>query len=296
MYSILVRAAAPLALVLALGGVASAQSSPFSVTPESLAATAQGNAGRGARPARPAARNATVAAQPTTVTDDEGDWQFTVYPVLVWVPMNLEIEVKGPFDGMDGGNGGGGGGGIGDGIQIVDGRFDGAFLAGFTATNGAWRFDFDGVYAAVGGDRTTPSLTVDLNLIYFNTAVSRELAGGFYVTGGLRRLALKYDIDFLDFPTYTNKPGIWDPMVGVAYHKTSRVLEFHAHTEYGGFGVGSDHDFGFGARFDFKPFKHVGLTAGYNLVILKFSKGEGAREFTAKQTIGGPVAGIGLYF
>jgi hypothetical protein len=251
-------------------------------------------------PAEPAASSRTASAlmQPMPVTNDEGEWKFTIYPILAWVPLNLEIEVEGPFDlGGGGGSGGGTGGGGGQvGGKIVDKRFDGAFLAGFAATNDTWRVDFDGVYAAVGGDRVTPLLVVDVNLIYMHATLSREIAGGVFVTGGVRRVALKYDINFLDFATFTRKPGIWNPLVGLAYHKVGDTLEFHAHTEYGGFGVGADSDFGLGARLDWKPWDHFGFTAGYSLVALKFTEDIGPFEFSAKQTIGGPVVGIGLYF
>lgn len=289
MVSMLTRAVGSLALVLLAAGGAYAQSPsltfslPNAVPPSDSRAAAS-----------------RAAAQPVTTTNSSGDWQFTVYPILVWVPTNLSIDVTGPFDGSGGGgNGGGNGGGGGTGNvggSIVDGRFDGAFLAGFAATNGTWRFDFDGVFAAVGGDRDLPNLTVDVNLIYGHAMVARELGAGFYVAGGVRRVALKYDIQFLDFDTFTRKPGIWDPLVGVAYHKVGKSLEFHAHAEYGGFGVGADQDFGAGARFDWKPFDHFGLTAGYSLVRLKFKQEIGPFEFKATQTIGGPVAGIGLYF
>jgi hypothetical protein len=286
-----VRAAAPLALLLSFGSSAYAQAPSLRLTlpdtlPEALAP----------------ARGGQAAAQPMPVTNDNGDWQFTVYPILVWVPTTIDIEVTGPFDidGGGGGNGGGGNGGNGGsgdvGGSIVDGRFDGAFFAGFSATNGTWRFDFDGVYAAVGGDRVTPNLTVDVNLIYAHATVSREIAGGFFVTGGVRRFALKYDIDFLDYETFTRKPGIWDPLVGVAYHKVGDSLQFHAHAEYGGFGVGSDQDFGVGARVDWTPWEHVGFTAGYSLVTFRFTQDVGPYEFKARHTVGGPVAGIGLYF
>ena len=71
---------------------------------------------------------------------------------------------------------------------------------------------------------STPNLTVDVNLIYMHATLEREIAGGFFVTGGVRRFALKYDIDFLDYDTFTSKPGIWDPLVGVAYHKVGDTL------------------------------------------------------------------------
>jgi hypothetical protein len=285
MYPEFVRVAAPLALVCSLASGAYAQSPALTLDVPALLAASGGVE----------ATSGQAAGQPVVVTDDEGDWQFAVYPILAWIPLNIGIEVTGPFDnGGDGGSGGGGGGEVGG--KIVDKRFDGAFLAGFTATNGTWRFAFDGVYAAVGGDRVTPNLTVDVNLIYAHATVEREIAGGFFVTGGVRRFALKYDVEFLDYETFTRKPGIWDPLVGVAYHKLGDVLQFHAHAEYGGFGIGSDQDLGVGARVDWKPWDHFGFTAGYSLVNFKFKEDIGPYEFTAKQTVGGPVVGIGLYF
>ena len=277
-------------LLIALAGLAQAQEQKPSLTlavPETLLA-----------PPPPATGlRASDAAETAVMANGAKDWKFDIYPVLLWIPTNMSFEVEGPFD-LEGGSGGsGGGGGTGQlGGKLVDTRFDGAFLAGFTVSNDVWRFDFDGVYAAVGGDRVTPNLTLDLNLIYAHGSVAREIGGDFYVTGGLRRFALKYEIDFLDFDTFENKPGIWDPLVGVAYHKVGKSLEFHAHAEYGGFGVGADSDLGLGALVDWKPFGHFGFTAGYNLIKFKFKKDVGQYEFTAKQTIGGPVVGIGLYF
>jgi hypothetical protein len=243
--------------------------------------------------ATPATGRIAAAARGSAVMANGGsDWKFDVYPVLLWIPTNMSFEVDGPFD-----LGGGSGGGTGQvGGKLVDTRFDGAILAGFTASNDSWRLDFDGVFAAVGGDRATPNLSVDVDLIYGHGSVAREIGGDFFVTGGVRRFALKYEIDFLDFDTFTNKPGIWDPLVGVAYHKVGKTLEFHAHADYGGFGVGADTDVGVGVLVDWKPFEHFGLTAGYNLIAFKFKKDVGPYEFSAKQTIGGPVVGIGLYF
>lgn len=281
------RFVVPCAFVLAFAGRAVAQTSPFTLTlPDHVA-------GDGAVRT---ARAAGSAAQP--VTGSSGEWTFTVYPILAWVPTNISIDVDLPFDpgsGSGGGSGSGSGGGRVGG-SIVDPRFDGAFLAGMSATNGTWRVDFDGVYAAVGGDRTTPTLTVDVDLIYAHASVAREIAGGFFVTGGVRRFALEYDIDLLDYEHFTRKPGIWDPLVGVAYHKTGGALELHAHAEYGGFGVGADQDLGLGARVDWKPWSHFGFTAGYSLVRFKFKEEIGRFEFKATQTIGGPVVGVGLYF
>ena len=64
--------------------------------------------------------------------------------MLGWVPLGIGIDVEVP-PGDGGGNGGAG--------EIIDGRFDGAFLGGFSASKGRFRVDADLVWAAVGGDR-----------------------------------------------------------------------------------------------------------------------------------------------
>jgi hypothetical protein len=98
-------------------------------------------------------------AQPAAAatSGSDGGWQVALYPVLVWVPLGIEIDVTVPPN--DGGGGGGGG-------ESVDGRFDGAFLGGFSVSKGLWRVDADGLWAAVGGDRPdNPKLTVDTDII-----------------------------------------------------------------------------------------------------------------------------------
>ena len=220
------------------------------------------------------------------------DWKFNVYPVLAWVPTHIGIDVNLPP--LPGGGGGGTGG---QDVSIIDSRFDGAFLAGFSASNDVWRIDFDGLYAAVGGDRVdTPVLTVDVNVIYAHGTVGRRIAKDLFVTGGFRRFALKYDIEVANVAEATRKPGVWDPLVGIGYHHVSQKYEVHATFEGGGFGVGADADFGGSFRLDWKPAKHFGLTAGYNFLYFKVEHDVADRTLVAKTTLHGPVAGLGLYF
>jgi hypothetical protein len=246
----------------------------------------------------PAAAPAASKRAAATQSSSSGDWKVAVYPVLAWLPLDIGLDVQLPFD-VDGGGGGNGGGGGGDnrpGGSIVDGRFDGAYLAGVAATNGVWRIEADGVFAAIGGDRAAPNLTVDVDLIYGYVSGGRRIAKNLFVTAGLRRLALDYDITLAGFETFSNKPGLWDPLVGIGYHHVGDSFEFHASFEGGGFGVGADSDIGGTARVDWKPFRHFGFTAGYNFYRLKFNRDVGPLEFSVTQRTAGPVAGIGLYF
>ena len=84
--------------------------------------------------------------------------------------------------------------------------------------------------------------------------------------------------------------------MGVGYHRVGRTFEVHGIFEGGGFGVGADVDLGASLRADWKPIPHFGITAGYTLLYFKLTDTDAGRTFKVKQTLHGPVAGIGLYF
>ena len=216
------------------------------------------------------------------------DWKITLYPVLAWLPLTIDIDVNVPphDDGDAGGSG-----------NILDGRFDGAFFGGASASNGVWRIEGFGMWAAVGGDRPErPLLVVDVDIIYGDAKFGRRIAPSLFLMGGVRRLALEYDVALGDLPRFSRKPGFWDPIIGIGWHKVGPKLEWHATIDGGGFGVGTDVDLGASVRVDWKPLRVFGLTAGYNYLYLKASDTIAGREITLKPTFHGPAAGIGFYF
>jgi hypothetical protein len=227
------------------------------------------------------------AQAPAASSQDDG-WKVTVYPIFAWVPLGIGIDVTLPP--LDGGGSTGGG-------KIIDSRFDGAFFGGLSATNGIWRIDADGLWAAVGGDRPDrPTMKVDVSAIYAHLVGGRRLYKDLFVTGGLRRYALKYDIKLQDWPDFSRKPGLWDPLVGLGWHHVGEKAELHATFEGGGFGVGADVDIAAEIRADWKFARHFGVTAGYNFLYLKASDTVLSKTFTVKQTLHGPIVGFGLYF
>jgi len=234
--------------------------------------------------------NASGAAAQTQSSSSSSDSGVTVtiYPVLAWVPTSIDIDVDLPP--LDGGGGGGGG-------EIIDSTLDGAFLGGFAVSGGRWRVDGDGLWAGFGGDRPDlPVLKVDVDAIYFHVTGGVRVVKDLYLTTGVRRLALKYNVKLGDRPEFERKPGVWDPLIGVGWHRAGRKLEVHATFEGGGFGVGTDVELGGTFRLDWKPVTHFGLTGGYNYLYFKLSDEVRSRTFTAKQTLHGPVVGFGLYF
>ena len=219
------------------------------------------------------------------------DLQVSIYPVFAWVPTSIDLDLNiPPFDG--GGEGSGGGE-----AQIVDSSFDGAFLGGIAVAKGLWRVDAEGLWAAIGGDRPErPVLRVDADAYYFHAAGGIRIAPDLYATGGVRYVALKYDIQFGEQPSFQRKPHVTDPLVGLGYHRVRDRLEVHGTFEGGGFGVGADVDLSGMFRLDWKPVEHFGLTAGYNFLYLKIDNEVRNRTLTVKQTMHGPIVGIGFYF
>ena len=217
----------------------------------------------------------------------EQDWHITAYPVLAWVPLDIGIDVDVPPANGDGGGSG----------EILDSYLDGALFAGVAASNGVWRIDGYGLWFSFGGDRVNlPFLKVDMDLIYGSAKVGRRIARDLYATGGVRRVALDYDITLGDLPRFSRKPGIWDPIVGIGWHRVRPKLEWHAAFDGGGFGAGADVDLGASFSVDWKPIPHFGLTAGYNLLYLKITDSVVNRDVTMKLTAQGPTVGFGLYF
>jgi hypothetical protein len=235
-----------------------------------------------------AAVSQTAGAQSaTSASFTDRDWKVAVYPVLAWVPLDIGIDVNIPPASGDGGGSG----------QILDSSFDGAFFGGVAATNGVWRIEGYGLWAGFGGDRPErPSLAVDLDLTYGSAKLGRRIAPDLYATGGVRRLALNYEISLGDVPTLSRKPGVWDPIVGIGWHRVGPKLEWHATFDGGGFGVGADVDLGASFSLDWKPVRHFGLTGGYNFLHLKVSDSVVNRDVTLKLTAHGPTVGFGVYF
>ena len=235
-----------------------------------------------------AAAGAASAHTQAPGSSNSGDgWKVTVYPILVWVPVGIGIDVDAPPPD----------GGANEGGQVIDTRTDGAYLGGFNVSRGGWRVDADFLWAAVGGDRPErPQLSVDVDLIYGHLTGGRRIYKDLYLTAGVRRLALKYDIRLGDLPNFSRKPGVWDPLIGLGWHRVGKTLEFHGTFEGGGFGVGSDVDLSSMLRVDWKPVSHFGVTAGYNILYFKVTDTLRNREFVVKQTMHGPILGIGLYF
>ena len=231
---------------------------------------------------------APAAAQTSSPTD--ADWKVNVYPLLAWVPVfGADFNVPNlPSTGNPGGPNNEG---------VIDTKLAGALMFGLDVERGPWRVDADGMWIALTGDRPAlPKLKADVGFIYAHASGGRKIYKDLYITAGVRRLALSFDITVEALPTFSIKPGLWDPLIGIGWHHAGKKTEFHATLEGSGFGVGADSDIAGTVRFDWKPIPHVGLTVGYGGIYVKLTQTVLTRTFTESQSLQGPIAGLGIYF
>jgi hypothetical protein len=225
---------------------------------------------------------------PASAQAPSDDWKVVIYPLLGWLPVygaDFPSVPSGPGDGgaVPGGK--------------IESELNGALLFGGVVAKGPWRAEVDGMWAALRGERPVPPLLdVDLDLIYGHVSAGRRVYKNLHVTGGVRRLAAGYTLKLADFPEVSRKPGLWDPLIGVAWHHERRKYEIHATFEGGGFGVGADKDLFAGAKVDWMPIPHFRLTVGYGWINLKITDTVLGQTFTAQQTLQGPIAGLGFSF
>ena len=94
-----------------------------------------------------------------------------------------------------------------------------------------------------------------------------------------------------------SKPGIWDPLIGLASHGAlGSRWTLHLTGDGGGFGAGADVDLFGSMRADVRLAGPVGLTFGYSILYLKLSDTLLQRTLQVKQTLHGPIVGLGFYF
>jgi hypothetical protein len=262
-----------------------AQSALGSVTPDAVLKGASDASTTGD------ASLATSNASSQTPSPADSGWDVSIYPALLWMPSASVSTNIPPRPDVPGGPD------LPGESASTSSSFDGAYLGGFSMETSRFRVDVDGIWVALTTLRDRPLLGVDLDVIYGHVSGGVKVYGDLFVTAGLRRFALKYEIAQETRPSFTRKPGIWDPLVGVAWHGAlGPKWTLHLVGEGGGFGVGSDVDLLGSARADWKFADHFGATFGYSVLYFKFSDKIGDRTLEIKPTLYGPLVGVGFYF
>jgi hypothetical protein len=229
------------------------------------------------------------ASVPSEQQSDRKRVEINIYPILAWAPI-FGASVNLPqFPNFPPGPAGAPSG-------TVSGSFNGAAFAGVEVLTRNWAGVGDGLWAGMSAERTNPLLNVKLDVILADGSLGRRVYKDLFVTGGFRRMALSFDVKFINYPDFSRKPGVWDPLLGISWrHRLGRKWRLIASIDGGGFGVGSDVDVSAKFRADWRFTKHFGTSFGYGALHFKISDTVVGRTFTATQTMNGPIFGFGIY-
>jgi hypothetical protein len=212
-----------------------------------------------------------------------------IYPILASAPL-FGASVHLPPIELPGG-----------GVEVPSGSttssFDGAVLAGFRIDRDRWFFEVEGLWAGLSAERELPRVRVSSDVVYGRSMFGWRVYKDVLVTGGVRHMALDIGAQVDEFPEVSRKPGIWDPLLGVAWRRAiSPSWTVTAGFQGGGFGVGADVDLGGALAADWRFANRFGLTLGYSVLHFKVSDTVARQTFETRQTLHGPVLGFGIYF
>jgi hypothetical protein len=215
-------------------------------------------------------------------------WHIAVYPALVWAPVfgasvTLPPTPSQPIT-MPGPSG------------TTDSALNAAYFGGTRLEIGKWSGDLLFMWAALSAERQSPLVKVNLDFVFGDALIGREVLPGFYVQGGVRRVALDLHAT-VESSSATRSPGFWDPIIGVTYRRQlGRKWRILVHGDGGGFGAGSDVDLTATGRAEWQFTRHFGLTMGYGGLHVSESDTQDGRTLKISPTLHGPIFGLGIYF
>jgi len=226
---------------------------------------------------------------------DPSAWKVSIYPIYAWLPIfggNISVpsppRPSNPIQTPS--------------TSSVSGNFNGAGFAGFEVEKSRVIVRGTFLYASISGDHTDPKAHVGLDILFGELMGGYEIVKDLSLEGGVRRMNVKITASVDPNPEVSRKPGIWDPLIGITWkHQLGRKWLFRTHFDGGGFGVGSDVTYSGTARVDYRFVKHFGVTMGFSALHFKITDSATdstgvVRNLEAKQTLYGPLLGLGIYF
>ena len=215
-------------------------------------------------------------------------WNIAVYPALAWVPIFGTSVTLPPLPSQPIATPGPSG--------STSSSFNGAFFGGARFEKGKWSADALFMWADLSAERETPFTKVNLDYVFGDALVGREVLPDLYLEGGVRRLALDIHAT-VGSDSASRSPGFWDPIVGLTYRRQlGRKWRILIHGDGGGFGVGSDVDVTATARAEWQFARHFGITMGYGGMHFSESDTAQSRTLTISPTLHGPIFGFGIFF
>jgi hypothetical protein len=228
---------------------------------------------------------------PASAQSSNDGWKTTIYPIYLWAPL-FGADVKLPerpscstcSDSIiPGGH--------------VDSSFNGALFFGARVDHRRFMAEADFLWAGMEASADRPLLNLKVSTVLGGARAGVALAPNFYINGGVRRFALDIRAKALDFDEVQWKPGVWEPTLGAAYNPPlSKSLRLFMGGDYGGIGSDTHSTTTLTARLEWQPAAHFSLTGGYGYLRVSADGTLGSRPIELKQTLHGPIIGIGIPF
>jgi hypothetical protein len=224
---------------------------------------------------------------PATSEDRPYGWHTAIYPALAWIPIfgtsvTLPPHPSLPIAPSPSGS--------------TNSSFNGAYFGGARFEKGKWSADALFMWTALSAERKTPFTSVNLDFIFGDAHVGRQVIPNLYLEAGFRRLALDLHAT-VGTDNANGAPGYWDPLIGLTYRRLlGRKWRILVHGDGGGFGVGSDVDVSASGRAEWQFARHFGLTMGYGGMHFSDSTSIPGGRLSISPTMHGPIFGFGTYF
>jgi len=239
---------------------------------------------------------AAVAQDASGSASQHSGWRTTVYPVYGWLPvfgaeLRLpEITNPPPCDGC------------GDGRPIIPGgsvssTFNGAAFAAVLVENRWVQAEVNFLYAGLSADRERPNLRVKATTSLGGAHLGVRVAPDFFLSGGVRRVALNIKASALVFDEVQWKPGVWQAVAGASYTPwLSSRWRLLAQADYGGIGDDDHSSYTATASLEWHPLSHLAINMGYGVRGFTSNGILRERPIHVEQTLHGPILGIGFPF
>lgn len=220
-------------------------------------------------------------------------WQFEIAPLYLWaISIDGDIGVRGRTTSAS------------VGFDDIYDNLEGVFTARIRALyNEQIQIFFDYNYLDLGTEQSTGPVTLGVGFEsqFINVGAGYRLTEGphiLFLNAGARYVELDAEISLVQQGISLSGDESWvDPIIGMDYsYAINDQWGLRMLGDIGGFGVSSDFTWQAGLMFQYQPWKHVAIIAGYRAIGTDYESDNEYGKVTFDTIIHGPVLGLDFRF